>query len=426
MEATAPCAGRYRRRGLPVERRTGFIRGTRCFHDACGRLVQSRQSADQPCEHMPTGLMTDCPIEAARRQRLLFMYRQDSTWTPVRLINLGGFLACALLLGGAYYLQFLEHLEPCPLCIFQRMAMFPLGLIFLIAAIHHPKGWGSRVYGVLIGMLPLWASLLFPSPLDSEPAGGSGSGLRAGPGLSSEQLSVSAGHQSRSPGLGRMRRGSKVLGLSIPVWSLVAFVVLGAVGVVANFKATPGPVAFLPDPSPAGDGRVTMAKPKRRPSRKSRKSSKPRKAESPWRRRFAWAAVALVVLASPTWLIWIMWSGASSRPSAGLSRPRVCPSVGIVLRRILGRRPAALRIDGIEVPIHRPGGAARHLRVQWGQRLCDHPWLRFPGWARARPGPEGRFRRFQGELGNGSHHRPQSRCRAVGSGPDRQSVSVPA
>ena len=39
-----------------------------------------------------------------------------------------------------------------------------------------------------------------------------------------------------------------------------------------------------------------MAKPKRRPSRKSRKSSKTRKAVSPWRRRFAWAAAALVVL----------------------------------------------------------------------------------------------------------------------------------
>ncbi len=170
------------------------------------------------------------------------MYRQDSTWTPVRLINLGGFLACALLLGGAYYLQFVEHLEPCPLCIFQRMAMFPLGLIFLIAAIHHPKGWGSRVYGVLIGIAAavgialasrhLWIQSL---PADQVPACGPGLDylLNNFPFLQAIKVVLQ--------GSGECAEVQKVLGLSIPVWSLVAFVVLGAVGVVANFKGNPRP-----------------------------------------------------------------------------------------------------------------------------------------------------------------------------------------
>jgi disulfide bond formation protein DsbB len=38
-----------------------------------------------------------------------------------RGFNTAGFLVCACLLGFAYYLQFHEDLDPCPLCIFQRV-----------------------------------------------------------------------------------------------------------------------------------------------------------------------------------------------------------------------------------------------------------------------------------------------------------------
>ena len=60
--------------------------------------------------------------------------------------NLLGFAACAALLAYAYYAQFVLHLEPCPLCIFQRVGVLALGLVFLIAAAHDPVGWGRRAY----------------------------------------------------------------------------------------------------------------------------------------------------------------------------------------------------------------------------------------------------------------------------------------
>ena len=69
--------------------------------------------------------------------------------------NLLGFAACAALLGYAYYAQFVLHLEPCPLCIFQRVGMLALGLVFLIAAAHDPVGWGRRVYAGLLGVAAL-------------------------------------------------------------------------------------------------------------------------------------------------------------------------------------------------------------------------------------------------------------------------------
>ena len=57
-------------------------------------------------------------------------------------------LACAALLGYAYYAQFVLHLEPCPLCIFQRIGVFAIGVVFLLAAPHDPAGLGpARLCG---------------------------------------------------------------------------------------------------------------------------------------------------------------------------------------------------------------------------------------------------------------------------------------
>jgi disulfide bond formation protein DsbB len=69
--------------------------------------------------------------------------------------NLLGFAACAALLAYAHYAQFVLHLEPCPLCIFQRVGVLALGLLFLAAAAHDPVAWGRRVYAGLLGLAAL-------------------------------------------------------------------------------------------------------------------------------------------------------------------------------------------------------------------------------------------------------------------------------
>src|SRR5258705_9177057 len=55
-----------------------------------------------------------------------------------RIGNLVGFLVCAGMLAFGYYLQFVAGLEPCPLCIIQRILLFAVGFAFLVAALHHP------------------------------------------------------------------------------------------------------------------------------------------------------------------------------------------------------------------------------------------------------------------------------------------------
>ncbi len=72
-----------------------------------------------------------------------------------RLPNFIGFIACAALIAYALYSQYVLGLDPCPLCIFQRIGIMALGVVFLIAGVHNPRGWGGRVYAVLIGIAAL-------------------------------------------------------------------------------------------------------------------------------------------------------------------------------------------------------------------------------------------------------------------------------
>jgi len=71
---------------------------------------------------------------------------------PRRIAYLLGFLVCAALMAWAFWLQYHEGLEPCPLCMFQRVAVSAAGVVFLIAFVHNPQRTGASVYAVLIAL----------------------------------------------------------------------------------------------------------------------------------------------------------------------------------------------------------------------------------------------------------------------------------
>jgi disulfide bond formation protein DsbB len=68
---------------------------------------------------------------------------------PRRLAYALGFLVCAGLIGWALWLQYGEGLEPCPLCMFQRVCVIAVGVLFLIAAVHNPERPGAALYALL-------------------------------------------------------------------------------------------------------------------------------------------------------------------------------------------------------------------------------------------------------------------------------------
>jgi len=64
-------------------------------------------------------------------------------------------LACAALLANALYIQNVDFIDPCPLCVFQRMAFMAIGAIALLAGIHNPERAGRWVYAGLISLAGL-------------------------------------------------------------------------------------------------------------------------------------------------------------------------------------------------------------------------------------------------------------------------------
>jgi disulfide bond formation protein DsbB len=61
--------------------------------------------------------------------------------------GLGAVLVAALL-GYGYFLQYVQGLVPCPLCLVQRGFYYGLLAVFVAGAAHGPRGFGGTVYGV--------------------------------------------------------------------------------------------------------------------------------------------------------------------------------------------------------------------------------------------------------------------------------------
>lgn len=149
--------------------------------------------------------------------------------TP-RLGYLAGFLACAVLLAFALYLQYYEYQDPCPLCILQRVVFIALMAVFLAGALHGPQRTGVRVYSMLLVVISLagagiatrhvWLQHL---PKDKVP--------ECGPGLEYmlKKFPLFDAFEKIFHGSGECAEvGWTLFNLSIAGWSLVWFVLLGA------------------------------------------------------------------------------------------------------------------------------------------------------------------------------------------------------
>ncbi len=155
-----------------------------------------------------------------------------------RILNLAGFLACAALLAYAYFTQFVQGLQPCPLCIFQRVGMIAVGAVFLLAAIQGPAATGRRVYGALLVLTALGGAAVSARhvwlqnlPPDQVPACGPGLGYML------DVFSFSETLQMVFTGSGECANVDwSLLGLSMPAWVLIWFVLLAAFGAWNNWR----------------------------------------------------------------------------------------------------------------------------------------------------------------------------------------------
>ena len=142
-----------------------------------------------------------------------------------RLTNLGLFALMLVGMAFALYLQHYQNFEPCPLCIFQRVALMGVGFSALVAALHNPAATGRRIYAGITGLAALaglgvagrhsWMQHL---PPEDVPA--------CGPGLDywMQTFPLQDVIQKVLHGSGECAKVDWVwLGLSLPEWTLLMF-----------------------------------------------------------------------------------------------------------------------------------------------------------------------------------------------------------
>jgi len=157
-----------------------------------------------------------------------------------RQLNLALFLVCVGMMAFALYAQHYLLLTPCPLCVFQRMAVITLSTIFLIAVLHNPAGWGRRVYaGLLLAAAGagggvagrhVWLQNL---PPDQVPACGAGYDYIMDTLPIGEALSVIFTGSGECADI-----KWQFLGLSMPAWVLIIATCVGVVGIWNNLRST--------------------------------------------------------------------------------------------------------------------------------------------------------------------------------------------
>ena len=155
-----------------------------------------------------------------------------------RVLNFAGFLFCAGMMAYALYAEYVLFLDPCPLCVFQRMAVIMLGMVLLVAAVHDPQGRLKYMYAGLAALSAVvgagvagWHVRLQHLPPDNIPS--------CGPGLDYMLDNFPLGDALKMVFAGSGECASidwQLLGLSMPAWVLIAVLAAGGMGVWNNLR----------------------------------------------------------------------------------------------------------------------------------------------------------------------------------------------
>lgn len=159
-----------------------------------------------------------------------------------RVVSAVLFLASVVGMAFALYLEHVQGLNPCPLCVFQRVGLIVMGLFALIGLLHNPcSSVVKRVYTLLGTLGILWSAgvatrhvWLQNLPPEKVPS--------CGPGLDYlvDALPLKSVLQQVLSGSGECAVIDwTFLGQSLPVWSLVFFVCITLISLWQLFRRYP-------------------------------------------------------------------------------------------------------------------------------------------------------------------------------------------
>lgn len=145
------------------------------------------------------------------------------------------------LLGFAYYAQFFQGYEPCPLCILQRFAFIVIAIGALAGLLHGSRGamrfvhagvvFAGGIWGVVTAGRHLWLQSLPPSEVPE-----------CGPGFQFmvEYFSWFEAIKSAFTGSGECAEVDwTFLGLAMPAWTLIWYVLLMSITALALKRTAP-------------------------------------------------------------------------------------------------------------------------------------------------------------------------------------------
>ena len=141
-------------------------------------------------------------------------------------------LVCFALVAMALVLEWVGGMTPCPLCVFQRIAFIVMGVVLLAGMIAPGRTVAALTLlaglaGIGLAGRHLWLQSL---PADQVPACGPGLDYLVGMFPLTEVVGMVLS------GSGECAEVDRVLGVSIPAWTLLTYVIIAAVAIAANAR----------------------------------------------------------------------------------------------------------------------------------------------------------------------------------------------
>ncbi|MBK7352938.1 MAG: disulfide bond formation protein B [Nitrosomonas sp.] len=156
----------------------------------------------------------------------------------MRYIFLMIFLSCTGLIGYAVYLQLFENLLPCPLCVAQRIVYWIIGITALVAYLNQASSSLLKIYRGLIVLFSITGAVIaarhawlirFPESFEC--------------GISPEEAFLNALPLAQWWPMMFEANGDcadtswKFILLTIPDWSLIAFIFIGVATLLSGLKS---------------------------------------------------------------------------------------------------------------------------------------------------------------------------------------------
>lgn len=150
-----------------------------------------------------------------------------------------GFLFCCALMTYALYAQYVLNLEPCPLCIFQRLAVIAMGIIFLLCSIIDPESKIPKLLasfsftaaastGIAVASRHVWLQNL---PSDQVPGCGPGLDFMLSTFPLAEVLEMVFSGSGECANV-----DWSFLSLSMPSWVIISFFVMLIYAIWTNYR----------------------------------------------------------------------------------------------------------------------------------------------------------------------------------------------